>query len=100
MKRIGLLFYVKKAKMLSNGTAPMYIRITIEEVRVEMSTKRYIDPRKWNAVAQKVTGNSEEVKTINSYLKTLEQDIFDTHQLLIQKGEKITAEVLKSRLTG
>lgn len=86
--------------MLSNGTVPIYVRITLADVRVELSTKRYINPQKWNSVAQKVIGSSEEVKRINGYLKILEQDIYDAHQQIVQEGKAITAEVLKMRLTG
>ncbi len=86
--------------MLSNRTVPIYVRITLADVRVELSTKRYINPQKWNSVAQKVIGSSEEVKRINCYLKILEQDIYDAHQQIVQEGKAITAEVLKMRLTG
>ncbi len=100
MKRMNLLFFVKKSKMLSNGTAPIYVRITIANVRMELATKRYIDFKKWSAVGQKVIGSTEEVKTMNAYLKTIEQNIYETHQQLVQEGKGITVEVLKIRLTG
>ena len=40
----NLLFSLKKAKILANGTAPIYLRITIEGDRLEFTTKRYINP--------------------------------------------------------
>ncbi len=63
-KTFSLLFYVKKAKILANETAPIYLRITIDGKRKEITTKRHIEPEKWNPITQKVNGNSEEVKVL------------------------------------
>jgi hypothetical protein len=71
-KTFSLLFYVKKSKAAANGTAPIYLRITIDGKITEPAAKRHILPEKWNPAAQKVNGTSEEKKDINAYLKTLE----------------------------
>ncbi len=67
-KTFGLLFYVKRSKMISNGTVPVYLRVTVDGERIEISSKRYVNPDKWNANAQKLNGSSEEVRTMNCYL--------------------------------
>jgi hypothetical protein len=55
-KNYGLVFYVKRSKMISNGTVPVYLRITVDGERVEISSKRYVNPDKWNANGQKLNG--------------------------------------------
>jgi site-specific recombinase XerD len=100
MKRISLLFFIKKAKKTIDETVPIYVRITIANSRVELSTKKRVDLNKWNPTAQKVIGSTEEVKKINAYLKTLEQNIYEAHQQLVQEGKVVTTEELKLRLTG
>ena len=75
----NLLFYVRKAKTNSKGEAPIYLRMTIDGIVSEISTKRNINPSLWNSVGQKVNGNSEAVKSLNFYLKTFEQRIYDTY---------------------
>ena len=51
-------------------------------------------------MGQKVNGNSEAVKSLNFYLKTFEQRIYDTyHELMKDKGH-ITCELLKNKLLG
>lgn len=100
MKRIALLFIIRKTKMLSNGTVPIYLRITIGDDRIEIATKRYVHPSKWNRIAQKISGSSEEVRNLNAYLKTLEQDIYTAHQQLSLEGKLISAESIKNKLTG
>jgi len=99
-KTFGLLFYVKKSKTLSNGTAPIYLRITIDGKPIEIAAKRYVIPEKWNSQAQKFNGISEEVRTLNAYLKTLEQQVYEAHHELLKERKPVTAETIKSRLQG
>lgn len=99
-KTFTLLFFLKKGKLQSNGTVPIYLRITIDGQRADISSKRYIDPKKWNAKAQKVEGKSEDTRSVNAYLKTLEQQVYDAHRELLDAGKRITAETLKNKLTG
>mgnify|MGYP006217611349 CR=1 FL=1 len=72
-RTFNLLFFIKKNKIKSDGTAPIYLRITIDGVPKEISAKRSIHPDKWDNKLQKVSGNSIETKSLNAYLKTLEQ---------------------------
>ena len=51
-KTFSLLFYVRKSKKLANGTAPIYLRITIDGKAREMTTKRHIEPERWNSIQQ------------------------------------------------
>ena len=69
-KTFNLLFYVKNAKINFLGESPIYLRITIDGKISEISTKRTILPLRWNAKAQKVSGSSEECRSLNFYLKT------------------------------
>jgi hypothetical protein len=43
-KRFSLLFFLRKSKQFQ-GTANIYMRITIDEERAELSTKRVCDPK-------------------------------------------------------
>jgi hypothetical protein len=97
-KTFGLLFYVKKSKMIANGTAPVYLRITIDGERADISSKRYINPDKWNANGQKLGGSGEEVRALNIYLKTLEHQVYEAHRNMIEKKLPLTAAGLKNIL--
>ena len=99
-KTFNLLFFIKKNKIRTNGTAPIYLRITIDGKAAEIAAKRYIDPKKWDNKAHKAVGNSQEAKTLNSYLKTLEQKVYDFHYLMLKEEDFVTAESLKSKLLG
>jgi site-specific recombinase XerD len=99
-KTFSLLFYVKKSKVIANGTAPIYLRITIDGKQTEIAAKRYINPDKWNSGAQKVNGGAEDIRTLNSYLKTLEQQVYEAQHQLLKDKEPVTTENLKNKLFG
>ena len=99
-KTFNLLFFIKKNKIRTNGTAPIYLRITIDGKAAEIAAKRYIDPKKWDNKAHKAVGNSQEAKILNAYLKTLEQQVYDFHYLMLKEEDFVTAESLKSKLLG
>ncbi len=46
MKRytFSILFYIKKTKLMKTGEAPVYLRITVNGLRSELSIKRSIPP--------------------------------------------------------
>ena len=99
-KTFGVLFYVRKTKTSASGKAPIVIRITIGTSRIDYSTKRYIEPGKWNAPAQKISGNTDETRAINNYLKKLEQNVYHAYALMTDKRIPFTPENFKKYLTG
>jgi Arm domain-containing DNA-binding protein len=97
-KSFGLLFYVKRSKMTPDGTVPVYLRITIDGERIEVSSKRYVNPDKWNTKGQKLNGNTEDVRTVKTYLKTLEHEVYEVHRAMIEKKVPLTAVNLKMEI--
>ena len=99
-KTFGLLFFLKKSKVDAMGNSPIYLRITIEGKRVEISAKRSILASKWNAQAHRSIGRSESAKELNTYLDSLLADVYRHHRELIQEDIEITAKALKNRILG
>ena len=66
-KTFGLLFYLKKSKVDAQGKCPIYLRITVDGKRTEISTKRSIAISKWNTQANKAIGRTEDVRELNAY---------------------------------
>lgn len=48
--KIAILFYTKSSRALKNGLLPIYLRITIDGIRVEVSTSKYVEKSKWSAL--------------------------------------------------
>jgi len=78
----------------------LYIRITIDGQRADISTKGYVNPDFWNQKFQKMEGKTEDTRSVNAYLKTMEHQVFQAHRQLIDVGKTITLESLKNRITG
>lgn len=109
-RTLAVLFILKKNKQQPNGTYPLYMRLTIDGKRAEITTKRFVDENVWDSKAQKLIPktslgkkaihSSEEIKSINEYLKTLDRQVYDAQKDLLNAGKTITAETLKNKLTG
>ena len=99
-KFFAVLFHVKKSKVTTNGTAPIFMRVTIDGERIEISTKRLVEPNKWNAAGQKAIGTTEAIRSLNVYLKTLEQKVYEVHRKMMEEQEPLTASTLKAMLLG
>lgn len=100
MKYDTLFFPRKGKKKIIAGTCPLYLRITAGNRRVEVSLNKWINPSKWNPQSQELIGNSPEAKAINSFIKSFEVKLHNIHSELINKGELITASLLKAHLLG
>ncbi len=99
-KSFTLLFYLKKRKNYVKGELPIYMRLTVDGQRIEISTKREYEPEKWNSSAGRKNGVREDVKLLNAYLDTLQSKVYDVHRQLILTGRPITAESVKNMLVG
>ncbi|CAD0225547.1 site-specific integrase [Chryseobacterium sp. JV274] len=67
---------------------------------MDIAAKRYIDPQKWDTKSHKALGNTQEAKILNLYLKTVEQQVYDYHYLMLKEEDFVTSESLKSKLLG
>lgn len=99
-KSFGLLFYLKKPKAYQKGALPIYLRITVDGIPKELSTKRSCDPNRWNSKAERASGTKEEVRALNAFLDTLQLKVFEGKRHLIEKGSVLTAASLKDCLLG
>ena len=94
-KRFSLLFYLKKPKNHVQGKQPIYLRITIDSARMELSTQRECDPERWNSHAGRVNGTKEEIRNLNVYLDSLQAKVYEAHRNLLDQNELITIVTLK-----
>ena len=96
----SMLFYLKKQKNCTSGLAPVYLRITVDGERAEVTTNRECEPEKWNSHSGRATGTKENIKSLNAFLDNLQSDAYEAHRYLHENGKLITAESLKNRMLG
>lgn len=81
-----------------NGPLPVYMRITVDGIRKEISTGNHRDQDRWNANAGRVNGSKEDAKRLNAYLDTLQTKVYEARRKLVEKNETITADRLMNEL--
>ena len=98
--KIAILFLLKRTKSTTDGLTPIYLRVTIDGKRIEVSTKRYVEESQWIIAAGKVKGNSEEARSINAYLDVLKGQIYDNQTELVQRGISVNADNMRNKMLG
>lgn len=98
--KLSILFYVKRAKANPEGQVPIYLRITVDGSRLEFTVKRYVSPEKWSTEQNRMKGNSEESRTVNTFLDIMKSRVYEIQKNLIHEGKEVKAESIKNILLG
>lgn len=96
----SLLFYLRKSKANAMDFAPIYLRITVNGKRAELSINRTVQTQKWDSARGRVKGNTSEVKSINSYIDIVRSKIYDHHQNLFRETKKLRHFHLRMPIWG
>ena len=97
---LHLSFQAKFSKKNESGKVPIYVRLTINDVRTEFSIKCFIEPEKWIIKAGIAKGNSEDIKIVNATIIAIRTKIFQHYNRLIETDKSISAETLKNSYFG
>ncbi|MBX9893165.1 MAG: site-specific integrase [Chitinophagaceae bacterium] len=97
---LSFLFYLKKPKGYISGPVPIYLRLTVNGQRAEMSTSKECLPERWNAADGLAKGTTEDIKSLNAHLSILQGKIHQYHNQMLATGEIITAETIKNKIAG
>lgn len=95
----SLNFFIKKDKA-SKGSAPIYVRITVNGKFVDMSLKRRVKMDAWEQDEQKVTGNTPEARDIKEKMRQVKTEINNAYDELRFNKELVTAEAIKAKVEG
>lgn len=99
-KTFSLLFYLKKSKVDAQGKIAIYLRITVDGQRKEISVKRKIEKEKWCSISNKAIGRTPDIRELNAYIDTLTSKVYQCHRAMIQDDKTVTAETLKNKVLG
>ncbi|MFH2141985.1 MAG: site-specific integrase [Bacteroidota bacterium] len=96
----SLSFFTKKHRIKENGEMPLYLRISINAKRLEMSLHRNIDSSIWNVQNNTIIGAIKKAQDLRSYIYSITATIFEHHKHLRESGKDITPEVLRNAFLG
>lgn len=95
----GLQFIIRVNKT-KNDKAPIYVRITVNGQRVEMSMKRSVHPLEWNTAKGLARGSRKEMAELNTYLEQVRARLVECYQEIQISKQLITAKRIKSKFLG
>lgn len=96
----SVLFFIKRKKLLKNGDAPVYMRITIDGRFLETSLKRGVNPKLWNEKKQRSTGRDRLSIELNDNLDTTLTRIYRIHQQLIDECKPVNPQTVMNAYQG
>jgi len=92
----SLLPILRQNKRNKNGEVPVYIRMTIDGRRTEISTKIYVPSERWNAAKGRVKGIHESSQFLNRPIEVFEQKLKEIYTSFIEKDVIINVNSVKS----
>lgn len=99
-KSLGLLFFLRKPQNYTGGPVSIYLRITVDGIRKEVSLKRSWEPDRWNSDAGKAIGIKEDARQLNHYLDAMLLKAQEARRTLIEAHKPISAQAIKNILSG
>ena len=99
-KSFGLFYYLKQAKNQKEQRRYVYLRITVDGERREISIKRQWISDLWNTKTGRAREINEEANELNRYLDTISKKVHQIKRNLLDDGKLLTAENIKNILTG
>ena len=94
----GVLFYLKKDRIKSDGSIPVYARITVDKKFTQFNTKLKCKESSWES--GKAVGKSTEVLRLNTTLNEIRTTIHNHYHTIQQRDGYVTAERVKNAFLG
>ncbi len=96
----SVLFYPKRNDVNKEGKVPVYMRITLNGKRSELSIQHKVEIEHWNTGAGKAKGNTQEAKNLNRLMDTIKNKVYTHYRELVEKNKVISAKSLKNAYLG
>lgn len=97
---LSILFHLQKGKENKKGEVPIYLRITVNGKRAELSTNESINTTLWDSGQQRAKGRSECARTLNYHLDSLENKVKREYNSMLEHEQEISALIIRDKLTG
>jgi len=92
-------FYLKKHRA-SEGEAPIYMRISLNNRRVDFSMQQKIAEDQWIEKIGKASGSTKKARDLNIHLDSMKSLVFQHYKSLRESGKSFTLETVKNAFLG
>jgi site-specific recombinase XerD len=96
--KIIINFSLRKNRESADGKSPIYVRFTIKNKRVDLSTGIFVPQDQWDENKQHVKGKIPGARVLNERLDKMQTEIQDIYNQLRSSGEEFDATTIKNRL--
>jgi len=98
--KMNMLFTGKKARMTKHQLLPIYLRVTIEGKRFEVSTHQHVKASEWSPSGGKVKGRSASATEINTELDLIKKQVYDYKAQILLENRRFTVDRLREKWFG
>ena len=95
--KMYILIYGKRKRLTKENRLPIYLRVTINDLRYEVTTNRFVDLGKQSSDAGKVKGNTAETWQLNYYFDELKQKAYETQRSILAEEKALNIFIFKER---
>lgn len=95
----GMAFFLKTAHKGSKIRA-VHLRITVDGITKETSTKRKWDIERWDQKTERAVGTKEDAKSLNYFLDSLTFKIHEIKTQILYSGKPLTTEKVMDHVLG
>ena len=95
----GLTFFLK-APRKKNNLRYIYLRVIVDGIPKETSTKRKWDINRWDQKAERAVGTKEDARTTNFFLTTIETKVNQYRNDLLYAESSITSQKIIDFIMG
>ncbi len=95
----SVLFWTNSNRIKDNETN-VYVRITVNGKRVNLSLKQKVNLDLWDPKRQKAKGNSNSARELNFYIDETKSQIVQCYRDLKSTNKVVTAQLVKARFLG
>ena len=96
--KIVINFLLRKNRESVDNKFPVYVRFTLKNNRVELSTGIFISKDHWDESKQRIKGKIPGGSVSNERLDKMKTEIQDIYNQLRSSGEEFDATTIKNRL--
>lgn len=95
----SILFWVYRKRAVNNK-ANIYVRVTLNGKRVNISLKRKINVSTWDEKLQRANGTDKDSRILNLYLNEVQSKVYRIYEDFKREEVPFTSQMVKAKFLG